>query len=178
LLFNIGFKDQKNMRDIYYKLLTVVLLIGISSCGYQLRGTQPDYLSNISSIYIIDSNASPVTNEIRTQLSLSGISITSATGDPEYTLEISSQSIVQSVLSVSAITGKVEEYQILLRVRMSVRDKEKNDLLSNQLISLTRDYAFDDQAVLGSAAERQLLTNEMIKQAALQIVRRLNTITR
>jgi LPS-assembly lipoprotein len=161
-----------------YSLLIGVMLISVSACGFQLRGTQANYLSNISSIYLVDNDASSVGREVRTQLSLTGIEFTSASEEAKYTLQIFNQDINQSVLSVSAITGKIEEYQLQLLVRMTLTDVEKNARLNNQLISVTRDYAFDDLAVLGSESERQLLIDEMTKQAASQIIRRLNTLTR
>ncbi|MGK0297653.1 MAG: LPS-assembly lipoprotein [Gammaproteobacteria bacterium] len=165
------------MRIYYLKSLIAVLLISMSSCGFHLRGTQQGVETNISSVYVIDANASAVGREVRKQLSLMGVGISSSSGEADFAVQLSDPSIVQSVLSVSAITGKIEEYQILLSVRMTVTDKEKNERITNQRIRITRDYAFDDQAVLGSESERQSLEDEMTIQAAAQVIRRINTLS-
>ena len=165
------------MRIYYHNFLIAILLISISSCGFHLRGTQQGVETNISSVFVINANASAVSRQVRTQLSLSGIDITTSSGEAELSVQLSDPSIVQSILSVSAITGKVEEYQILLSVRMTVSDKARNERITNQLIRITRDYAFDDQAVLGSESERQSLVDEMTIQAAAQVIRRINTLS-
>ena len=154
------------------------ILIFVNSCGFQLRGTQPDYLSNISNLYIIDSDALTVGHMVRTQLSLSGLTFAPTHEEAEYTLRIFQQNIDQSVLSVSANTGKIEEYQLSLSVKISLIDQKRVQRIQNQIIRVTRDYAFDDLAVLGSESERLLLVDEMTKHAASQIIQRLNMLTR
>ena len=172
-----GYRVYQGMETQLSIILISILLTCITSCGFQLRGTQPNYLSNISTIHIIDDNASTVGSEIRSRLSLSGITITPTSEEAEYTLQLYNQSINESILSISATTGKVEEYKLLLTVRMTLTDGDKNARLTNQLIRINRDYAFDDRAVLGSENERQTLVDVMIRQAATQIIQRLITLT-
>jgi len=157
-------------------LLTAILLV--SSCGFHLRGSQPASASNLSRIVLTDSDASGVSNEVRILLESSGTVISGTSPAPGYTLHLSDQSITRSVLSVSAATGKVEEYQLVFSVRMSVTDAEKNEVLSSQPIRVAHDYAFNDEAVLGSVLEQRTLEQELTRQAASQIVRRLNAVTR
>ena len=160
-----------------YKLFILTLLLSVSACGFHLRGTQVNNQTKAYNLYVIDAGASSVGREVRTQLELSGTSLALASEGAEYTLQLFDQSVEQSVLSVSADTGKIEEYQIQLSVMMTLTDRDNTELLSNQPIQITRDYGFDEQAVLGSESERQLLLDEMTKQTATQIIRRLNTLT-
>lgn len=159
-------------------VITVIAVIFLTACGFQLRGSGNGPGTTISSIYINDRGAYELGETVRSQLALSGTEITEDNTSSEYTLELYNQNYDQSVLSVSALTGKVEEYQLSLTVRMTVRGSDNKTLLANQLIRVTRDYAFDDRAVLGSESERELLENEMSRQAASQIIRRLFSITR
>ena len=166
------------MRSKYFILPLSIIAILITSCGFHLRGSQPDSKSELSSVYIIDSDASTVGNAVRNQLSLSGTRVTSAPDEADYTLHLFNQSVSQSVLSVSADTGKVEEYQLQLSVMMTVSDINKNERIANQQIRINGNYAFDNLAVLGSENERQLLVSDMTKQAASQVIRRLNSLGR
>lgn len=162
------------MKLHYILLLTLVLLT--ASCGFHLRGSLPGS-TTIDSVSINDATASGVGAEVKALLEASGTDILPSP-DNGYGLRLTDQLLNRSVLSVSAVTGKVEEYQLTLTVGMTVTDPDGNELLSGQQIRVTRDYAFDDAAVLGSVTERRVLEQEMIRQAASQIVRRLNALAR
>jgi LPS-assembly lipoprotein len=107
-----------------------------------------------------------------------GTTVYSQSQAPAYVLQLSEQSLTRNVLSVSAVTGKVEEYQLTLSARISIMDPDRNVLLAEQPVRVTRDFTFDDAAVLGSVQEQRLIEQEMTRQAATQIVRRLTAATR
>jgi LPS-assembly lipoprotein len=163
---------------LFRYLILICIAFIISACGFHLRGSGPGGYSAISSLYIVDSNASNIGENVRSQLALSGTEITDSSNSAQYALRLYGYGINQSVLSVSALTGKVEEFQLSMSVRMTLTDSNNNELLSNQLIRITRDYAFDERTVLGSESERALLIDEMTRQSASQIIRRLLTVIR
>jgi LPS-assembly lipoprotein len=162
---------------LHYSLLLALLLL-TTSCGFHLRGSQPGKATAISSIAISDISAAGVGTEVKALLRAYGTSITASVDDAEFGLQLADQLLNKTVLSVSAIDGKVEEYQLTLTVRMTVTRADKTELLTGQQIRVTRDYAFDDDAVLGSVSEQRLLEQEMTRQAASQIIRRLSALTR
>jgi len=159
-----------------YALLLLVFVL--SSCGFHLRGSQPDIESDISRLYMTESAAAAVSNEVRSQLAIAGTVITPTSDGAEIILHLNDQSIQRSILSINPATGKVDEYQLTFTVTMSIADADRNDLLSNQVIRLVRDFAFDQDAVLGSVSEQRVLEEEMTRQAATQIIRRLNAVSR
>lgn len=159
-----------------HSTLLLILVLSISACGFHLRGSQSVTTTAISGITISDAAAPGVGNEVRTLLETLGSTIVTDTDEAEYNLHLAEQLLDKSVLSVSAVTGKVEQYQLTLTVRMTVTDADQAELLSGQQIRITRDYAFNDQAVLGSVSEERVLEQEMVRQAASQIVRRLNAL--
>lgn len=158
----------------HYVLL--ILLMLTASCGFHLRGSQTATVTAISSIAITNTSASETAGAVTAQLQASGSTIVTGADKPEYSLQLSDQIINKSVLSVSPITGKVTEYQLTLTVNMSVTDANQTGLLTGQSIRVTRDYTFDDSAVLGSVADQHKIEQEMIQQAASQIVRRLGAL--
>jgi LPS-assembly lipoprotein len=163
---------------LYYSLLLALLLLTTSSCGFHLRGSQGYSVSGLETISLTDNSAPGVGAEVRSLLEASGTRIAPAGETGVYSLVVSEQYVNKAILSVSAITGKIEEYQLTLSVKMTLTDADQNELLSGQLIRITRDYAFDDEAVLGSVSEQRVLEQEMSRQAASQIVRRLAALTR
>ena len=84
----------------------------------------------------------------------------------------------RSVLSVSADTGKVEEYQLTLTVSLTLIDSKGKELIPGDEIRLVRDYTFDEDAVLGKFEEEKVLRDELVSQAASEIIRRLNAEAR
>ncbi len=158
-------------------LILIIMSVLISACGFHLRGSTPKANTTLSRLYISESGPSPVIDELRFQLETGGATLVNEQNLAQYRLRLDDYNIEQTVLSVSAITGKAEEYQLKLTVRLTVTDQENNTPINNQLIRISRDYAFDDTAVLGSVSERDVLINEMTNLAATQIVQVLNTLT-
>jgi len=165
-----------NMKP-HYTLLLLLLLV--SSCGFHLRGSGPAIQSDITSVILTESAATAVSNELRTQLQMAGTQISAGnTAKAEYALHVSDQSIQRSILSINPATGKVDEYQLTFTVTMAITDPDQNEVLANQIIRLVRDFAFNEDAVLGSVSEQRVLEEEMTRQAATQIIRRLNAVSR
>lgn len=156
-------------------LLTTSLLI--ASCGFHLRGSDPGASTRLASIVIADAGATGLVNEVRILLESGGTAVLTQSAAPAYVLQLSEQTLTRNVLSVSAATGKVEEYQLTLSARLTIMDPEQNLLITGQPVQITRSFAFDDAAVLGSVQEQRLIEQEMTRQAAAQIVRRLNAVT-
>ena len=162
-----------------HRLILLACCLLPAACGFHLRGTQVESVqAPVTRVALVDAAAEDVGREVRSLLETAGATVLSAPVGAPYTLLLSGQSLDRSVLSVSAETGKVEEYQLTLTVRMSVVDSEDNELVSGQPIQVARDYPFDEQSVLGSIAEQRVLEQEMIRQAAAQIVRRLDSVVR
>ena len=162
---------------MHKKYLILIAALLLTACGFHLRGSQTAMSVNIDSLYLQSTGAAGVTDEVRDQLQQTGTRITDNAGEAEYTLRLAGQRMERSVLSVSATTGKVEEYKLALSVLMSV-SKNGKSLVSNETIQASRDYTIDDDAVLGKFSEEELLQREMIQRAAAQIIRRLGALAR
>jgi LPS-assembly lipoprotein len=160
-----------------HNILLLMALLFVASCGFHLRGSQPGPTAGLSRITLTDANAASVSNEVRILLESGGMIVARENDLPGYRLHLADQAVTRSVLSVSPATGKVEEYQLTFSVLMSITDAQNNHLLTSQPVRIVRDYAFDDAAVLGSVQEQRMLEQEMTRQAASQIIRRLNAVT-
>ena len=101
-----------------------------------------------------------------------------AGGGSDYVLSIHAEEFARQVLSVSPATGKVEEYQVILTGRISISKTGAEELVTDQSISVSGDYAFDEDAALGKFAEEETIREELVEQAAARIIRRLNTLTK
>ena len=77
------------------------------------------------------------------------------------------------MLSVSATTGKVEEYQIVFQAKIDVMHADGTYIIENEKISAIRDFAFDENAVLGEFSEESIIQEDLIRPAASRVLRRL-----
>ena len=75
----------------------------------------------------------------------------------------------------------IKEYELNYAITFTLYKqslgKQNNDtLLANQTINITREQTFDEAQVLAKTTEQQKLQQEMIRDAARQILRRLQSI--
>ena len=81
------------------------------------------------------------------------------------------------MLSVSAETGKIEEYELLVSTLLSITGPDKNSLLNAEPVTARRDYIFDQDSALGEFDEEEKIRQEMNTQIAATIIRRLRIVS-
>ncbi|MEO5573022.1 MAG: LPS assembly lipoprotein LptE [Gammaproteobacteria bacterium] len=157
------------MKTVTTMFLGMLLLQG---CGFQLRGATPE-AKNIPLTYVQAANASLL------QAQLSRIDkVTENAEAAQVVLNIINESFDRRVLSVGSSSGKVREYELRYQVNFQVADKTGKELLPAQTINLTRDYLFNEMQVLGSDSEEVILRRDMVRDAAGQIMRRLQALNK
>jgi len=162
------------MKPMIRTLAITLLCAATAACGFHLRGSGTDFAGiEGERIFVNQTRAQAVTAQVRQQLNLAGAKLTETPGDADYSVIVSNERLVREVLSVSPQTGKAEEYQLLLRVFMTVKTSGGETLVDEQQISLSRDFTYDEDAALGKFSEEQLLREELTREAADQILRRL-----
>lgn len=161
--------------------LHVLLLVMIlaQGCGFHLRGQSPGVQADRGySIHIRAAATSQLAAAVKSQLAGSNVNIRDNMEGADYALTLHDEEFDRQVLSVSAETGKVEEYQVVFTSHISVSKVGGEQLVDAQIIRVTGDYTFDEEAALGKFAEEEAIKEELIGQAATQIIRRLNALTR
>ncbi len=159
------------------QLMMICLLLLNSACGFHLRGSQTTDF-DISNIYINPSSAPKLAKEVTSQLSGSGVSLANSTQNADYVITLKEERFDKSVLSVSAATGKVEEFQIVYNAKMDAVHTDGKSIVENDRIRVTRDLTFDENAVLGKFSEEGVVQEDLIRSAASQALRRLQALLR
>lgn len=155
------------------RFLVVAALVGtLVGCGFALRGsdTLPASLANT---YIeTDRKGTSLAREIERQLTVSGAQRTLSEEESSAVLKIVANDTGQRVLSVTT-TGGPEEYEVYHIVRFEV-DVDGRRVFGPQELTLTRDYTFDKNDVLGKRQEFDTLSAALRKDMASLILRRLS----
>ena len=160
------------MRRLAFAAL---LCLTLGACGFHLRGsaTLP-----FKTLYIDASPASVMATQLRRVIgSQSETRITNNVAEADAALQLLAEAQEQEILSLSA-GGRVRELQLRYRVRYQVLDKNKTIIAPISEIVLRRDFSVNDQDPRGMDSEQALLFRDMQTDAAYQLVRRLQAVTR
>ncbi len=155
----------------------MLLALLLHACGFHLRGSGPGALA-VSSVHVDAGGARKLGEEVSAQLSGLGVALPATADAAEVVLKLGNERQERKVLTVSAQTGKVEEYELILSATMTVLDAEGNILSKNQPVSARRDLTYDEAAVLGKFEEERILQEELRKQVAANVLRRLSAVAR
>jgi LPS-assembly lipoprotein len=147
------------------------LLLG--GCGFTL--SRPTSYA-FRTLYIAGASLSPLGAELQRQLQLGGA--LEVITDPrqieraDLVLEFL-QDLREKVIIGRTSTGAVREYQLRLRVRFRVRNRDGIERIPEGELEQRRDLTFNESFVLSKGAEEGLLYANMQTEMVQQIMRRL-----
>ena len=156
-----------------------IMLLTLSACGFQLRGSGGQYTLPFDKIYIGLPESSPLAIDLKRNIRSNGATLiapdaASADGivdvltDPEKTRG-------KTILSLNA-NGRVSQYQLSYNIVFKVRDNQGHELLAPTSITLTRPLDFNDAQRLAKETEEALLYRDMEKDLVQQMVRRMGAL--
>jgi LPS-assembly lipoprotein len=157
-------------------LFVVMLLAGLTACGFQLRGSSGQYAMPFKSIYLAFPDTSSLGTELRRNLR--GGDLVDVVADPakaETRFEVVSETRGKQILSLNA-QGRVREYLLTYTLVFRLRDAAGNELLEATEISLKRPLPYDEKQVLAKESEEALLYRDMQTDLVQQILRRLASV--
>ena len=165
-------------RVLFYRVAILnlaLLLIGLSACGFQLRGTKLQALQD-ANIYVQSSGANVLAAEVKRQLFDADVTLASSASDADYVVNLSNESFDRKVIAVSPTTGKVEEYEVTYTAMLNITGPDKSSTTGAKPVSASRDYTFDEGSVLGKIKEESVLKKDIAKQVAATVLRRLRAV--
>lgn len=158
-------------RRLFLAAIPAALAAG---CGFKLRRAEG---IPFASLYIDAPAGSAVAQRVRSALTRDEHTRLAATaGEAEAVLKLDQEARSKTILSLSG-AGRVTEYRLGLKLSYSVSGKEGRVWAAPETIELNRDMTYDDRQLLAKGAEEQLLYRDMEDNAALRILRRLQSIS-
>lgn len=151
-------------------------LFSLTSCGFHLRGTSSVALPpELSTLRVTMGGAGypPLLVEVRNALlALGNVRLTDDVSASVPELQLHKESSERQVLAIDS-SGRISAYLLNYRVDYSLIGADKKPLLRNQPVKLQREYGFDRLNVIASEKQSEFLQNEMRRDVAQQILRRL-----
>jgi LPS-assembly lipoprotein len=144
------------MNATIKNIFILILTLSITSCGFQLRGSQDNSFSSIQ----IDGISSGFTKELKKKYKQSGVEIKHSSA--EKSIEILIDQYDKRILSLSA-TGKIREYQLNYHISYRIKSSigEWGPVIK---INSTREYSYDDNNIVAKQEEERNLIKGMKEQ--------------
>lgn len=159
------------MRTLRLALLALLPPLTMA-CGFQLQGSG-ELPAQMQQTWIEwPANASPgLRRSLPRSLTTAGVQLAPAPETASAVLSIVENRYGERVLSVSA-TNIPEELEVYHSVTFELRAGNEV-IFPRETITLTRDYTFDEKAVLAKYREGELIAEALVRDIVLQIRRRL-----
>ncbi|MBM9887260.1 MULTISPECIES: LPS-assembly lipoprotein LptE [Deefgea] len=157
--------------------LKTLFLLGLSlslmACGFHLRGQGPSAQLLFKTVQVSGTGATA--QELRKALVLQP-SVQLVDKQAEATINITQEGSDKQILSVNS-QGQVVQYRVFYRVHFDAL-ANGDVLLPDTTISLMRTLQWDENVLLSNENEEGKLVTEMQRDAAQQIIRRVNAAAR
>jgi LPS-assembly lipoprotein len=155
------------------RLLLVLAAAPLAACGFKLRGTQT---LPVETIYL----ALPVNSAIGAEMSRllrssTNARIVSDRKEAQAVFELLGESREREVVAINA-QGRATEYQLRLRIRFRVLDRDARELIAPTDLVARRDITFNESDLLAKESEEGLLYRDMQSDLVRQMVNRLSAM--
>jgi len=151
--------------------LAATAMFGLCACGFRLAGSEP-LPSILARPYL--SVRDPYTEfarEFEHQLKTSGALVQSIRQDSTATIDVTKDLVEQRTLAVST-RNIPTDYELIYTVTFSVHAADK-ELLTPQTISVSKDYSFQENELLATQHDADILRAQMARDLVSIAMRRL-----
>ncbi len=156
-------------------LLIAFILLLLTGCGFQLRGTAS---LPWETLHIGLPENSPLYHQIKRSIeSGTHTRVVSDLKDAQASLAVLQNNQNKGILSLSA-RGLVREFQLTRSFVYRIQDAKGKELIPASQIILQREMTFDDERIFAKEAEEVMITREMEQDLVVQLLRRLSASSR
>ena len=148
------------MNFIQKKLIALLMLLIISSCGFHMRGMTEISFKTIS----LEGKELSFTKNLKKVLNSNKVAIVSSTENPELRVELLSEESEKRILSLSG-QGLVREFEIFYRVRYRVKTIDSEIWSQENIIETRKDFTYSDSNLIGKEEEERQLNEAMRNEA-------------
>jgi LPS-assembly lipoprotein len=149
----------------------VAALALLSGCGFQLRGQAPLPAVAASPYVEAPDRYTPLFTALDRRLRAAGARPAASSAAASVVIRLHVDDTGRELLSVTA-ENKPGEYEVYYAAEYSVT-RGATELISRKQVKLTRDYGYDESAVLAKQHEEESLRDALAGEIADLILRRL-----
>jgi LPS-assembly lipoprotein len=153
------------------RAVIIIALVPLAGCGFHLRGQEP--LPPVVATPFVEAadHYSPLYAALDERLRAAGAQPAANAAAASAVIRLHVDDTGRELLSVTA-DNKPGEYEVYYAAEYSVTSGA-TELLARNQVKLTRDYGYDESAVLAKEHEEQFLRVALAEEIADLILRRL-----
>ena len=159
------------MNFIQKKLIALLMLLIISSCGFHMRGMTEISFKTIS----LEGKELSFTKNLKQILKSNKVAIVSPTENPELRIELMSEESEKRILSLSG-QGLVREFEIFYRVRYRIKTSDSEIWSQENIIETRKDFTYSDSNLIGKEEEERQLNEAMRNEAITNLFNQIQLI--
>ena len=157
-------------------LIICLLFVGLSGCGFQLRGENDVTLKGFGVIAVAGLDLhDPLYQSLQRQLVRAGARLSSPDIAPDWQLRVGDRRSTRRVFSVDA-RNKSVEFELEESLGFSLRGKDGATPIERQRLRSLRISLNPEIQVLGRNREEAMLRADMHQELAERIIDRLNAV--
>ena len=153
-------------------MLSVVALMALTGCGFQLKGTGSNtpQLQGLTIRLVSGQRRAELTREVTRELTANGL-VLRDDPDTDLSLRLKPEQFTQRNVSLTA-QARAAELELTLSAAFSFARSDQEPISARA--SVNRQMLNDPRNVVGKTEELRLLREEMRRDLAAQIVRRVS----
>jgi LPS-assembly lipoprotein len=153
-------------------LLSVMMTLLISSCGFHLRGMQnaPTWLHRVA--ILNHSNNQSIESALNIVLDAYEIDVVENPKLADYWIVIESAGDQKHITSVGSGSNP-RQYQLIYHIDYRLEKANGKIIKANKHITVSRQLTVNNNSILGSNQEADLMVAEMRQDAALKLINQL-----
>jgi LPS-assembly lipoprotein len=157
------------------RLGLLLLAAGLAAgCGFQLRG-DVELSATMRTPYVEAADRyTPFYGELKSALVGAGAALSPSSQSASAIVHIHRDATGRRVLTISA-RNTPQEYEVFYTIEYSVSAAGK-EILPRQKLTLTRDYAYDDAAMLAKQHEEDDIRASLARELAALVTRRVSAL--
>ena len=165
--------ERFSLRQLVRLVMVVVLAVGLTACGFHLRGNIPlsDGIKNLA-VTGPDGRFKEVLEKRLVGLGANLLETEAA----DVILDLTKVETKRTVATLDE-RGKANSYNIRLRVNYTLKDASGKAIRPLGRVNESRRYDFDAASVIEAESEEVDLIEDMEDEAVLKLIRRLASIT-
>jgi LPS-assembly lipoprotein len=154
-------------------VILFLLMLFLSACGFHLRGinTIPNWLNQLA--IISENNDKQFTSMIQSRFESFSVKITPDISRAPYWLIVKEIKLQQQIISIGSSTNP-RQYDLTLIVGFVLQTRTGQIIVGPSKINVSRQLTLNNDRILGSKDEENILIGEMKQDAVTQIVYRLS----
>jgi LPS-assembly lipoprotein len=146
----------------------------LAGCGFHLEGSTP-LPAVVKTPYLeAPDPQSDFVQYLRHDLLSNGAQLMYEKTHASAVVSILSDRVVRRAVSVSTV-NRVNQYEVTYRIAFTVTSQGK-ELLPPQELTATRAYSFDETLLLAKGHEEDILRQDMARNLAEEVMRRLSSL--